>query len=211
MSAAISAGTEEKNSVVENATRLQFLENTEKKVGGVKNTVVNFAPITTDLLHTLSLPTLVDRFYELLQQRPSQKKRERAIQQAQKLLDEGFTLQDLDDTVTWVTQKHPDTGSFDRIPFFIDQALKDREIRQQATAIEQQRQATNTQRKMQEQRTKEEGRQLEGIQASLSAETLEGLRQEATQLIAQEHGKVQFGEQTLIRLKMEELIRERYV
>jgi hypothetical protein len=62
-----------------------------------------------------------------------------------------------------------------------------------------------------QQRTKEEDQQLEDIQASLSAETLEGLRQEATQLIAQEHGKVQFGEQTLIRLKMEELIRERYV
>jgi len=52
---------------------------------------------------------------------------------------------------------------------------------------------------------------LEEIQTSLPAETLEDLRQEATQLIAQEYGKVQFGEQTLIRLKMEELIRERYV
>jgi hypothetical protein len=211
MSAAISAGTKEKNSGVENATRLQLLENTEKNASGIKNTVVNFAPITTDLLHTLSLPTLVDRFYALLQQRPSQKKRERAIQQAQKLLDEGFTLHDLDYTITWVTQKHPDTGSFDRIPFFIDQALKDREMRQQMTATEQQRQAKMTQRKVQEQRTKEEDQQLEDIRASLSAETLEGLRQEATQLIAQEYGKVQFGEQTLIRLKIEELMRERYI
>ena len=210
-SAVISADTEEKNSVVENTTPLQLFENTEKKGSSVKNTAVNFAPITTDLLHTLSLPTLVGRFYELLQQRPSQKKRERAIQQAQKLLDEGFTLQDLDDTITWMTQRHPDTGSFDRIPFFIDQALKDREIRQQMTAMEQQRQAKITQRKVQEQRTKEEDQQLEDLQTSLPAETLEGLRQEATQLIAQEYGKVQFGEQTLIRLKMEELIRERYV
>jgi hypothetical protein len=211
MSAAISTGTEEKNSGVENATRLHLLENTEKNVSSVQNTVVNFASITTDPLHTLSLQTLVDRFYELLQQRPSQKKRERAIQQAQKLLDEGFTLQDLDDTITWVTQRHPDTGSFDRIPFFIDQALKDRETRQQMTAMEQQRQAKVTQRKVQEQRTKEEEQQLEDLQASLSTETLEHLRQEATQLISQEYGKVQFGEQTLIRLKMEEMIRERYL
>jgi len=211
MSAAISTGTEEKNSGVENATRLHFIENTENNSSSVKNTVVNFSPITTDLLHTLSLQTLVDRFYELLQQRPSQKKRERAIQQAQKLLDEGFTLQDLDDTITWVTQKHPDTGSFDRIPFFIDQALKDRETRQQMTTMEQQRQAKITQRKVREQRTKEEDQQLEDIQASLSTEILERLRQEATQLIAQEYGKVQFGEQTLIRLKMEEMIRERYI
>jgi hypothetical protein len=211
MSAAISTGTEEKNSGVENATRLHLLENTENNVSSVQNTVVNFASITTDPLHTLSLQTLVDRFYELLQQRPSQKKRERAIQQAQKLLDEGFTLQDLDDTITWVTQKHPDTGSFDRIPFFIDQALKDRETRQQMTAMEQQRQAKVTQRKVQEQRTKEEEQQLEDLQASLSTETLEHLRQEATQLISQEYGKVQFGEQTLIRLKMEEMIRERYL
>lgn len=212
MSAVISANIEEKSSAVENTAPLQPLESTEENAGGVKNTVVNFTPITTDLLHTLSLPTLVDRFYELLQQRPSQKKRERAIQQAQQLLDEGFTLQELDYTITWVAQKHPDTGSFDRIPFFIDQALKDRGNRQQITAIEQQRQAEMiTQRKVQEQRMKEENQHLEEIQASLSTETLEGLRQEATQFIAQEYGKVEFGEQTLIRLKMEELIRERYV
>src|SRR5262249_46992517 len=161
----------------------------------------------TDLLQTLSLPTLVDHFYEFLQQRPSQKKRERAIQQAQKLLDEGFTLQDLDYAITWVTQKHPDTGSFDRIPFFIDQALKDRETRQQITVMEQRHQAEIAQRKLQERQTKEENQQLEEIQASLSAEILEGLRQEATEFIAQEYGKVEFGEQTLIRLKMEELIR----
>jgi hypothetical protein len=47
--------------------------------------------------------------------------------------------------------------------------------------------------------------------ASLSAETLEALRQEAGQRVAQEYGKVEFGQQTLIRLKMEEMIRERYV
>ena len=210
-SAVISANIEEKSSAVENTARLQYLESTKKNASGIKNTVVNFAPITTDLLHTLSPPTLVDRFYELLQQRPSQKKRERAIQQAQKLLDEGFTLQELDYTIIWVAQKHPDTGSFDRIPFFIDQALKDQGTRQQITAIEQQRQAEITQRKAQEQRMKEENQQLEEIQASLSTETLEGLRQEATQFIAQEYGKVEFGEHTLIRLKMEELIRERYV
>jgi hypothetical protein len=153
----------------------------------------------------------VDRFYQLLQQRPSQKKRERAIQQAQKLLDEGFTLQDLDYTITWVIQKHPDTGAFDRIPFFIDQALKDRENRQQLLVLEQRRQTEITQRKAQEHHTREENQQIEEVQASLPPETLEALRQEATKLVAQEYGKVEFGEQTLIRLKMEELIRERYV
>jgi hypothetical protein len=38
MSAAISTGTEEKNSGVENATRLHLLENTEKHTSSVKNT-----------------------------------------------------------------------------------------------------------------------------------------------------------------------------
>jgi hypothetical protein len=103
-SAAVSANVEEKSSVVENTVGLQQVESIQNNTSGAKNTVVNFAPITTDLLHTLSLPLLVDRFYQLLQQRPSQKKRERAIQQAQKLLDEGFTLQDLNYTITWVTQ-----------------------------------------------------------------------------------------------------------
>ena len=210
-SAVVSANVGEKNSVVENTVGLQAVENTQKIASDTKNTVVNFTPITTDLLHTHSLPLLVDRFYQLLHQRPSQKKRERAIQQAQKLFDEGFTLQDLDYTITWVTQKYPDTGAFDRIPFFIDQALKDRDSKEQIPVMEQQLQTEITQRRAQEQRTREENQQIEEVQASLSSETLEALRQEATQLVAQEYGKVEFGEQTLIRLKMEEMIRERYV
>src|SRR5262249_42620894 len=63
MSAAISANIEEKSSTVENATRSQHLQSNETTASSVKNTVVNFAPITTDLLQTLSLPTLVDHFY----------------------------------------------------------------------------------------------------------------------------------------------------
>jgi len=110
-----------------------------------------------------------------------------------------------------VTQNHPDTGAFDRVPFFIDQALKDRESRQHAVVTEHQRQTELTQRKAQEQRTREENQQIEEVQASLPAETLEALRQEATERVVQEYGKVEFGEQTLIRLKMEELIHERYV
>jgi hypothetical protein len=207
----VSANAEEKSSTVKNTVGQQDLESIQQNASGVKNTVVNVAPITTDLLQTLSLPLLVDRFYQLLQQRPSQKKRERAILQGQKLLDEGFTLKDLEYTITWVTQKHPDTGAFDRIPFFIDQALKDRESRQQVVVLKQQRHAEITQRKTQEQRTREENQQIEEVQASLPAETLEALRQEAAEYVTQEYGKVEFGEQTLIRLRMEALIRERYV
>ena len=210
-SAVVSANVEEKSSAVENTVGQQDLENVQKIASGVKNTVVNVTPITTDLLQTLSLPLLVDRFYQLLQQRPSQKKRERAIQQTQKLLGEGFTLQDLDYTITWVTQKHPDTGAFDRISFFIDQAVKERESRQQVAVMEHQLHTEMTQRNAQEHRTREENQQIEEVQASLPPETLEALRQEATTLVGQEYGKVEFGEQTLIRLKMEELIRERYV
>jgi len=190
---------------------IQGFESIEKNASDTKNTAVNCAPITTDLLQTLSLPILVDRFYHLLHQRPSQTKKERAIQQGQKLLNEGFTLEELHYAITWVTQKHPDTGSFDRIPFFIDQALKDQKASQQVAVIEQQLQADITPRKAQEQRTKEADQQLEAVQASLSQETLEVLRQEAAQRVAEEHGHVAFGQQTLIRLEMEALIRERYL
>jgi hypothetical protein len=77
--------------------------------------------------------------------------------------------------------------------------------------MEQELQTESSQCKAQEQRTREENQQIEEVQASLSAETLEVLRQEAGQRVAQEYGKVEFGQQTLIRLKMEEMIRERYV
>ena len=210
-SAVIFANFEERITAVENTPVVQDLENIEEKPSGVKFTAVNFTPITTDLLQTLSLSVLVDRFYQLLHQHPSQTKRERAIQQGEKLLEEGFTLEELDYAITWVTQKYPNTGSFDRIPFFIDQALKDQRASQQIAVVAHQLQAEVSQRNAQEQRTKEAEQQIEAVKTSLSTETLEALRREATQRVVEEHGNVAFGQQTLIRLEMEELIRERYI
>jgi len=210
-SAVIFANFEERITAVENTPVVQDLENIEEKPSGVKFTAVNFTPITTDLLQTLSLSVLVDRFYQLLHQHPSQAKRERAIQQGEKLLEEGFTLEELDYAITWVTQKYPNTGSFDRIPFFIDQALKDQRASQQVAVVAHQLQAEVSQRNAQEQRTKEAEQQIEAVKTSLSTETLEALRREATQRVVEEHGNVAFGQQTLIRLEMEELIRERYI
>jgi len=110
-----------------------------------------------------------------------------------------------------VTQKYPNTGSFDRIPFFIDQALKDQRASQQVAVVAHQLQAEVSQRNAQEQRTKEAEQQIEAVKTSLSTETLEALRREAAQRVVEEHGNVAFGQQTLIRLEMEELIRERYI
>jgi len=76
-SAVIFANFEERITAVENTPVVQDLENIEEKPSGVKFTAVNFTPITTDLLQTLSLSVLVDRFYQLLHQHPSQTKRER--------------------------------------------------------------------------------------------------------------------------------------
>jgi len=207
----IAANSEKKRSAVENTLVIQGFESIEKNTSDKKNTAVDCTPITTDLLQTLSLPGLVDRFYHLLHQHPSQTKKERAIQQGQKLLDEGFTLEELHYAIMWVTQKYPDTGSFDRIPFFIDQALKDQKASQHVAVMERQLQAEITQRNAQEQRTKEVAQQIEAVKASLSTATMESLRQEAAQRVAKEHGNVAFGQQTLIRLEIEELIRERYL
>jgi hypothetical protein len=68
-SAVDSANAEEKGSVVENTIVLQGFQTIKKNAGDAKNTAVNFAPITTDLLQTLSLPVLVDHFYQSLSEK----------------------------------------------------------------------------------------------------------------------------------------------
>src|SRR5919197_5463238 len=47
------------------------------------------------------------------------------------LLQEGFTVEEIDYTITWLITHHPTTGAFSRLPHFIDQALKARDLQRQ--------------------------------------------------------------------------------
>src|ERR671930_550484 len=81
---------------------------------------------------TLSARELVGKFYSRLGQRPSKAKREKSIEECLSLLLEGFTVEEVDYTITWLIQHYPATGSFSRLSHFIDQAIKDRQTGQRA-------------------------------------------------------------------------------
>src|SRR6266705_3442348 len=74
----------------------------------------------------LSARELVEKFYSLLRQRAPKAKREKNIQECLDLLQEGFTIDEVDYAISWLVTHHPTTGSFSRLAHFIDQALKER-------------------------------------------------------------------------------------
>ena len=67
------------------------------------------------------------------------------------------------------------------------------------------------QERLAQQRVSEEGKQIEEIKASLDPEELKVLNEKASQLIELEHGTLKFGRETLIQIKLNELIRRRYL
>jgi hypothetical protein len=176
----------------------------------VKSTAVNFTPNKTIDFKVHSLSTVVDQFYQLLNQKPSKKKRARGITEGEKLIEEGFTLDDLAYATLWVIKKYPDTGSFERISHFIDQALKEKVAEKKSQEVEHHLQAEAKQRQDEEQRIEQERKKIEEIKASLPKVILEEVREEAIKLLQEEKANLGLGREILIRLKMDELLMVRY-
>jgi hypothetical protein len=154
---------------------------------------------------------LVDKFYSSLGQRPSKIKREKSIEECLNLLLEGFTVEEVDYAITWLIQHHPTTGSFSRLSHFIDQAIKEWQAEQQTREVQQEEARTVEHQRAEQQRMEEERQQIEEAKALLSPETLEGLFQEATHLIEQESPGLKFGKDLMIRVKLNELVKLRYL
>jgi hypothetical protein len=154
---------------------------------------------------------LVDKFYSSLGQRPSKIKREKSIEECLNLLLEGFTVEEVDYAITWLIQHHPTTGSFSRLSHFIDQAIKEWQAEQQTREVHQEKARTVAHQRAEQQRMEEERQQIEEAKALLSPETLEGLVQEATHLIEEESPGLKFGKDLMIRVKLNELVKLRYL
>jgi hypothetical protein len=159
----------------------------------------------------LSARELVDKFYSCLGQRPSKTKRERSIEECLNLLAEGFTVEEVDYAITWLIQHHPTTGSFSRLSHFIDQAIKERETEQQTRQAAQEQVRAVEYQRAEQQRMEEEHQQIEEVKASLPPEMLEGLYQEAARLVEQESPRLKFGKDLMIRVKLNELVKLRYL
>ena len=162
----------------------------------------------------LSARELVEKFYSLLRQRAPKAKREKNIQECLDLLQEGFTIDEVDYAISWLVTHHPTTGSFSRLAHFIDQALKERAMPQSRSSPHQPQMAQEEEDREEKQRLEEEEQQrkrIEEAKAALSSECLAHLYEEAQRLIRQENPNIRFGENILIQLKLDELIWDRYL
>jgi hypothetical protein len=160
---------------------------------------------------TLWARELVDKFYSVLGQRPSRAKREKSIQECLDLLREGFTIEEMDYAISWLITRYPTTGSFSRLTHFIDQALKDRLAQQHAEDFHRQRMQEDERHRLEQQQIEVEQQQIEDVKASLPSECLIEIHEEARQLVEQEQPNLRLGHDILIRLKVDELIRARYI
>jgi hypothetical protein len=160
---------------------------------------------------TLSARELIGKFYSRLGQRPSKAKREKSIEECLGLLLEGFTIEEVDYAISWLIEHYPTTGSFSRMSHFIDQAIKEREAQQHTRNVEQ-RQVHDTERqRVERQRMEEERQQIEEAKASLPSEKLGELYEEAKLLIEQENPNLKLGRDLMIRMKLNELVKLRYL
>ncbi len=135
------------------------------------------------------------------------------MQECLDLLQEGFTIDEVDYAISWLVTHHPTTGSFSRLAHFIDQALKERAMPPSRSAPHQPPMAQEEEDREAKQRLAEEEQQrkrIEEAKAALSSECLAHLYEEAQRLIRQENPNIRFGENILIQLKLDELIWDRY-
>jgi hypothetical protein len=160
---------------------------------------------------TLSARELVDKFYSHLGQRPSRAKRDKSVEECLALFLEGFAVDEVDYAITWLVRHHPGTGSFSRLVHFIDQAIKEREAEQHAQEFEQQQRHEAEHQRTERQRLEEERQQIEEVKALLPQGTLEELYQEAAYLVEQESPNLKFGKGLIIRIKLNELVKLRYL
>jgi Helix-turn-helix domain len=154
---------------------------------------------------------LVEKFYSSLAQRPSTAKREKSVAECLALLRDGFSWDQIDYAITWLIYHHPSTGSFSRVAHFIDQALKAKEEEEFARVAEGRKSAELERKRLEEKRIEEQEKQIDEVKASLSQEEFDTLYQKASHLVENEHGQVRFGKETLIQIKVRELIRARYL
>jgi hypothetical protein len=154
---------------------------------------------------------LLTLFYKKLKQEPSSAKWEKGLLECRQLLQDGFSEEQIEYGINWLLAHHPGTGSFSRVAHFIDQALKEKEKEQQESLLQQKRRLSEEDERLEAKRSIEESRQIEDIKASLAAEALAVLREEAIQFVDREHGTPKYGRETLIQIKLNELIRVRFL
>ncbi len=95
------------------------------------------------------------------------------------------------------------------MPHFIDQALKARDLRHRAPqhyGLSLRESIDDQLRRQQERDEAQQQECIEAAKASLSPSALAALREEAERCVDQDHPDIKFGRDTLVRLKLEDLL-----
>jgi hypothetical protein len=155
------------------------------------------------------LDSVLDRFYSMTgQTRISRQKRERSRAQLLDLLRQGFRLDEVLSTIEWA-RAHITTPihSFGIIPEIIGQALGRHESRHERPPEQSQSPVSSAPTG----REAHDHQRIAEIQAALAPEERAAIQQEAERLIEKEYGPHVPGRNTLVRIKVAEILRERYL
>ena len=183
----------------------------------VKNTLVEFTHKdkhinTNNKKQTLSPYTLTKKFYSLLNQdKISKQKRERALRQINELIKEGFSLKDIDFAIEWTVKNKSNLHSFGIIAETIGEALSERE---KYLKIQQEKERLENEKRERERKQREEEslqRKIQEIKNSLPKEELAKIHREAEKIVKAQGNEKKFGQDILVRVKENEIIRNLYL
>jgi hypothetical protein len=156
------------------------------------------------------LEQLLDKFYAgLNQRRISSMKRERGLAVLARLLRDGYTLDEIAYAIDWTMASISGLHSIGILPEVMGQALAAREQLLADSGAQPSRQAIEESSARAQ--AEAEQRQIEAMKATFPPERLEVLHEDARALVAQEHPNLKFGQDILIRLKVDELVKTQYL
>jgi hypothetical protein len=149
----------------------------------------------------------VERFYELLGARASERKLAQDAAVAESLLAEGFRPEDLAFAVEWAITHIPKVKSFGLIPYIMHQALQARDDAQHAEEAQREAEARIDEQLHQEHEEQDRRRRLAELRASLPGETLAALQRRAEEALAADGvDRTHLGYEVLVKLKMDDLL-----
>ena len=153
---------------------------------------------------------LLDKFYAgLNQRRISSMKRERGLAILTRLLQDGYTIDEIAYTIDWTIASIPGLHSIGILPEIMGQALAAREQLLADAGTQPNRPVAEESNARAQ--AEVEQQQIAEVKATLSPERLEELRGEARKLVIQEYPNLRLGQDILIRLKLDELVKLRYL
>jgi hypothetical protein len=136
-------------------------------------------------------------------------KRERGLAVLACLLRDGYTIDEIAYAIDWTMTSISGVHSIGILPEVMGQALAARERLLADSGAHPNRQAVEESSVRAQ--AEAEQQQIEELKATFPQERLEALHEDARALVAQEHPHLKFGQDILIRLKVDELVKAQYL